>query len=134
MRKLLLILLIMMSFGAGAHEGAHGPEQKVAPHGGVLRDSSSLMFELVRSGELIKIYPLTHDGKSIEAKLIEIDQKKTSLLDAKKKGVAYTLTADQDALVLKFERGSSYRYLLNLTARFAGKENKVQWQIELGSE
>lgn len=134
MKKMIWITIFILSLGAYAHEGAHGPEQKLAPHGGILRDSASLMFELVKNGENIKIYPLTHDGKAIDAKLVEVDLKKSSFTDAKKKPVGYTLTQENDALVLKFEKGSSHRYSLNLNARFQGKENKASWQIELSSE
>lgn len=134
MKKLMMTAFLLFSLGAIAHEGAHGPEQKVAPHGGVLRDSASLMFELVKSGDNIKIYPMTHDGKAIEAKLVEVDTKKTSLTDAKKKTVEHTVTSDGEALVLKFEKGNSYRYSLSLSVRYEGKENKANWQIELGSE
>lgn len=134
MRKLIVLLTLALSFTAVAHEGPHGPEQKVAPHGGILRDSASLMFELVKSGDSIKIYPLTHEGKAIDAKLIEVDTKKTVLTDAKKKTVQHNLIPEGDALVVKFEKGSSYRYSLNLIARFEGKENKASWQIELGAE
>jgi len=134
MKKIIIFVTIAFNLGAFAHEGAHGPEQKMAPHGGVLRDSASLMFELVKSGESIKIYPLTHEGKAIDAKLVEVDTKKTSLTDAKKKTVQHTLTPEGDAFLVKFEKGSSYRYSLSLSARYEGKENKATWQIELGSE
>lgn len=134
MKKILLLTIFAFATIATAHEGAHGPEQKMAPHGGIIRDGASLMFELVKSGDNIKIYPLTHDGKSIEAKLVEVDTKKTSLTDAKNKPVNHTLTPAGDAFVVKFEKGQSHRYSLNLVARFEGKENKGKWQIELGSE
>lgn len=134
MKKLLFITTLAFSLSLFAHEGAHGPEQKVAPHGGILRDSASLMFELVKSGETIKIYPLTHEGKAIELKLVELDTKKSTLTDAKKKPVPFTLVPENDMFLVKFEKGSSYRYLLNLNARYKGKENKANWQIELGSE
>lgn len=131
---LILLPSLLFSFASFAHEGAHGPEQKVAPHGGILRDGTSLMFELVKSGDNIKIYPLTHEGKVIDVKLIEVDSKKTTLTDAKKKTIKYNLIPEGDALIVKFEKGGSYRYSLNLIARFEGKENKASWQIELGSE
>ena len=134
MKKIVTLLTLALCLNVSAHDGPHGPEQKVAPHGGVLRDSASLMFELVKSGDSIKIYPLTHEGKPIDAKLVEVDTKKTNLTDAKKKTVQHTLVPEGDALVVSFEKGSSYRYSLNLNARFAGKENKASWQIELGAE
>ena len=134
MKKYVVLVLLAFSPVGYAHEGAHGPEQKVAPHGGVLRDSASLMFELVKDGGTVKVYPLTHEGKPIEAKILEIDSKKSSLTDAKKKPVTYTLVPEGNALVVKFEKGSSHRYALNLVANFEGKENKANWQIELGAE
>jgi hypothetical protein len=134
MKRYLVIALLALGSSAFAHEGAHGPEQKVAPHGGVMRDSASLMLELVKDGNTVKIYPLTHDGKPIDAKAIEIDSKKTSLTDAKKKVVPYTLVPEGNALLVKFEKGASHRYAFNLVTNFEGKENKASWQIELGAE
>ena len=134
MRNTLATAILLFGFFAIAHDGPHGPEQKVAPHGGILRDGASLMFELVKTDKYIKIYPLTHEGKPIEAKIVEIDSQKTTLTDAKKKPVQYNLVPEGDALSVKFENGSSYRYSLNLVAKFEGKENKASWQIELGSE
>lgn len=128
------VALVLFAGSGFAHEGPHGPEQKVAPHGGILRDSASLMFELVKNGDVIKIYPLTHQGKSIEAKLVEIDKAKTTLMDAKKKPISYQLVAEGDYLSVKFEKGTSHRYSLTLVGRYEGKENKGNWQIELGGE
>jgi hypothetical protein len=134
MKKYIVIALLALGPIALAHEGAHGPAQKVAPHGGVLRDSTSLMLELVKEGDTVKVYPLTHEGKPIDAKAIEVDSKKTSLTDAKKKPVAYTLVPEGNALLVKFEKGASHRYAFNLVTSFEGKENKANWQIELGAE
>ena len=134
MKTLVITVLLLLGVPALANEGAHGPEQKMAPHGGILRDGASLMFELVKEGDAIKIYPLTHDGKPIDAKTVKIDAKMTSLTDAKKKKVAYELVPEGNVLVLKFEKGSSYRYALKVIAHFEGKENKANWQIELGTE
>ncbi|HPI39418.1 MAG TPA: hypothetical protein PLJ21_01355 [Pseudobdellovibrionaceae bacterium] len=134
MKDIFLSAILVFGLSAIAHEGPHGPEQKVAPHGGVLRDGTSLMFELVKTGENVKIYPLTHDGKPIDSKVIEVDLKKTQLADSRKKPIQHSLIAEGDSFVLKFEKGSSYRYSLSLVARYEGKENKANWQIELGSE
>ncbi len=132
MRAFFIFIFICCS-AAFAHDGAHGPEQKMAPHGGILRDSSSLMFELVKD-QNFKIYPITHAGKAIDPKQVEIDFKKTTLQDVKKKVVAYTIVIDGAAFVLKFEKGVSHRYALNLVARYEGKENKANWQIEITAE
>lgn len=132
--KKMLLALVLAAAPVLAHEGAHGPAQKVAPHGGILRDGSSLMMELVKEGGNIKIYPLTHDGKAIEAKILEVDTKKTMLIDSKKKPVAYTLLPEGNAFTLKFQGGSSYRHAFGLVVRYEGKENKTNWQIETQAE
>lgn len=134
MKKIFFSLGLLFAFSSMAHDGPHGPEQKVAPHGGVLRDSASLMFELVKESNSIKIFPLTHEGKPIEAKQVEINTKKTILTDSKKKTVGVTLVPEGNSFNVQFEKGASYRYALNLVASYQGKENKASWQIELGNE
>jgi hypothetical protein len=130
----LILLLGLRAPSAPAHDGPHGPEQKVAPHGGVLRDSSSLMLELVKSSDSIRLYPLTHAGKPIDPKLVEVLAAKTTLTDARGKPVTHEIKAEGEALTLKFTKGPSHRYSLTFFARFEGKENKARWQIETGAE
>ena len=134
MKKILAAAILLLSFTAVAHDGPHGPEQKVAPHGGILRDGASLMLELVKEGNEIKIYPITHECAAIDGKALEIDNQKSTLTDAKNKAVAFTVVPEGNSLILKFEKGSSYRYAFKLFAKFKGKENKGSWQIELGNE
>lgn len=133
MKKFVLAALVVSS-SVFAHDGPHGPSQKVAPHGGILRDGTALMFELVKDGQDIKIYPIEFDGKAVELKEVSIDLKKTTLTDSKKKPVKFTLDPSGDFFVLKFEAGSSHRYAFHLVAQNDGKGNKADWQIELGSE
>lgn len=134
MKNLITAFLFLVGTAAFAHEGAHGPEQKVAPHGGVLREGPTLTFELVKGSSDIKIYPLEHDGKPLDPKSVLVDTKKTSLKDARKKPVDFKLMPNEGAFILSFKKGTSHRYSLELFAQFEGKENKAVWQIELGSE
>ena len=60
--------------------------------------------------------------------------KKTSLMDAKKKAVTFKLVPQGELFQLEFEKGSSHRYSLTLVGKYQDKENKANWQIELGSE
>ncbi len=134
MKTLIFVALLSLSLTTFAHEGAHGPDQKVAPHGGVLRDGPTMMSELVKDGNTVKVYLLTHDAKPIDAKTIEIDSKKTTLTDSKKKPVTFNLVPEGNALIVKFEKGSSHRYAFTLVVKHDGKDNKASWQIELGAE
>lgn len=134
MRKLIVTFIFLFGPASFAHEGAHGPEQTVAPHGGILREGASLTFELVKRSSEIKFYPLTHDGKPIDLKSVQVDLKKTSLKDARKKPVEFKFIPSGDAFVLSFKSGSSHRYSFELISRFEEHENKTAWQIELDSE
>lgn len=127
-----LILSVVLLFGSSsfAHEGAHGPEQKMAPHGGVLKDGKALMAELVQETAGVKIYFLTHESKTIAPKDAKIDTKSVQITDAKDKNVAFEVISDQDAFFLKFNKSSSYRFKLTLPTSYGNTQDKLTWQFE----
>ncbi|MCC6276520.1 MAG: hypothetical protein IT289_01245 [Oligoflexia bacterium] len=134
MKRIAILIALFWGLTGLAHEGAHGPEQKMAPHGGILRDGVTLMLELVKDGSTVKVFPLTHEGKPLNLKSVEINLKKSKLADAKKRSVPFKIIPQSDAFEVSFDKGPSHRYSLDLVAHFNGKENKASWQIELGSE
>lgn len=130
MKNLILSALLVFSFNSFAHEGAHGPEQKMAPHGGVLKDGKELMGELVQIDSGVKIYLLTHDSKAILPKDAKVDTKSVQLTDAKKKAIKVEVVNEQEAIVLKFDKASSYRFNLTLPVSFGNSQDKLSWQFE----
>lgn len=113
-----------------AHEGTHGPEQKRAPHGGILRDGPTLMLELIKENNLITIYPLSHEGKSINPQKLKLVKDKTSLKDSKGKVLPLEITQNDTAFLATLKSKESHRYALELTVDYEGKTNKASWQIE----
>ena len=130
MKSLILSVLVLFSFSTFAHEGAHGPEQTMAPHGGVLKDGKNLMAELVQDNTGVKIYFLTHTGKAITTKSITLEAKNILLTDAKKKAVSYELVSQEDSVLLKFDKSKSYRYNLTMPARYNNVQETLSWHFE----
>ena len=64
MKLLIFSAMLIFSYSSFAHEG-HGPVQKMAPHGGVLKDGKALMAELVQDASGVKIYLINHDHLKI---------------------------------------------------------------------
>lgn len=130
MKSLILSAILVFSLNSFAHEGAHGPEQKMAPHGGVLKDGKNLMAELVQDGSGVKIFFLTHKSESIAPKAVTLDQKTILLTDAKKKSVPVELVTEADSILLKFDKSKSYRYNLVLPVTHNKTQDKLSWQFE----
>lgn len=130
MKKIILSALLVFSFNAFSHEGAHGPEQKMAPHGGVLKDGKGLMAELVQDASGVKVYFLSHDLKPISTKNVKLDQKSIQLTDAKKKNVSFEFSSEEESILLKYDKSSSYRYNLILPVGYNNSTDKLTWQFE----
>ncbi len=130
MKSLVLSALLIFSLSSFAHEGAHGPEQKMAPHEGVLKDGKALMGELVQDVSGVKVYLLTHNSKAISPKDAKIDVKSVQLTDAKKKNVSVEIISEQDAILVKFDKASSYRFNLTLPVSYGNAQDKLSWQFE----
>lgn len=130
MKSMILSALLIFSFNSYAHEGAHGPEQKMAPHGGILLDGEALMGELVQDSSGIKIYLLSHESKSISLKDVKLDAKAVQLTDAKKKAVRFEVVTGEDSVLIKFDKSKSYRYNLILPVSYNNTQEKLNWKFE----
>ncbi len=138
--NLLLAALVAAPLFSQAHEGAHGPEQKMAPQGGKLEETSNLFLELLKNEEGVKVFAYTHasmaaEKKPLLASEVKVIEKKTTLVDRNKKPVSFKLEPQGDHFKLDIKGlKPSNRYELNLVVSYQGKEEKpVKWQIEPGS-
>ena len=129
MKALVLSAILVISFNVFGHKG-HGPEQKMAPHGGVLRDGDALMAELVQDESGVKIYLYTHELKPVLPVDVKMDSKLIQLTDAKKKSVNLEVVGGKEAVLLKFDKTTSYRFNLTVTVSYAGKQDKFSWPFE----
>lgn len=131
MKKLMaLITLIatMTTFQIGAHENHdHGAPTIQAPKGGILKATHNAYFELVKSGQLVKIYVYDQKGQNlsttqfkVEAEL-EIPRKKTTKIQLK------DLTTHWESPV---DHQGSHRFTVKLKIVDAKGKDDVQFTIE----
>ena len=130
MKFLCSLLLVLFGFNLFAHEGAHGPAQKMAPHGGSLFDGKNLMGELVQDEQGVKIYFLKHDTKAINASEIQIDKSKVTLIDSKNKEVAFELVGGKEFISINFDRSKSYRFNLAVPLLYGKNKDNLSWGFE----
>ncbi len=130
MKIMIFAAMLALTLPAVAHEGAHGPVQKMAPHGGTLKDGKTLMAELVQMEAGLKIYLLSHDGKPVASKDVKIDTKNIKLTDAKKKDVKFEFASEGEAVLLKFQKTKSYRFQLTVPVEYDGVADTLTWQFE----
>lgn len=130
MRFWFLSVLFLFNFSSYAHEGPHGPQQKMAPHGGILKDGKALMAELVQEDSGVKIYFMTHASKVIPPANANIDIKAIQITDSKNKMVKIDVALEQDSMKIKFDRASSYRFKLTVPLSYDNKKDIITWQFE----
>lgn len=124
------VSLLILCFNLFAHEGAHGPAQKMAPHGGSLVDGKFLMAELVPDEQGVKIYFLTHESKPIPSGELKISQGTISLMDSKKKKVSVQVLTEKDYISIKFDKTKSYRFNLLVPVGYRGNQETLTWGFE----
>lgn len=135
MKHLFTFALVLISLGAFAHEGPHGPEMKMGPNGGKLENSTDLSFELLKDEAGVKIYSYTHESLATNKKPLSplevmLEAKKSLLTNPKKKNVDFKLEPEADYFKVSFKEGGSY-YDLKLVVSYKGKEQKpVKWRFE----
>lgn len=130
MKNVLALVLIFFSMSLFAHDGAHGPTQKMAPHGGVLMDGKFFMSELVQSDQGIKLYFLTHESKPINPSELILIKEKISFLDSKKKPVSFELVNEKESILVKFDKTKSYRFNLAVPVTYGKKKDDFKWGFE----
>lgn len=125
----LTIFACLFSTSIQAHEGHDKtPGAVSAPHGGVVKGTSQIYLELVNEAGGIKVYPLTHDSSPIALK--EVTIKGTATFPKKAKGEPVSFASGDDHFAAKVNAKGAYRYSLDLTVTYKGKQEKITFQVE----
>lgn len=136
MKKFILLFVsVFLSFNlAWSHEGHGGHDagamgaDTIGSHGGVVKKAlHHLMLEMVKEGQKIKLYPLTHDKKPIPAKEVEIVGK----VEIPRKGQKeITFKANNDYLESTVDAQGSHRFELKLVVTYKKHKHDVNFQVE----
>ena len=127
-KKLMLATLLLGSLNLFAHEGHDNtPGALKAIHGGVVKAGKENNLEYVVSGDLVKLYPISHDGKDIVASDVKISA--TAKLP---KGKAETLKLElkDGVYTAKVDFKGAYRIEFMVSTDNKGKQSTFKFQVE----
>ena len=126
MRKNIMIGLLVFGALAFAHEGhdqVPGTEQGL--YGGTVAGNKEVFMELVNESGIIKIYPMTHEKKPIDAQGLKLVITATS---PKKAKLPVTFETGKDFVTVKVDAKGVHRYSLEVAVN--GKPDKIKFQVE----
>lgn len=128
LKKVILITTILGSLNVFAHEGHdEAPGALKANHGGVVKAGKEINLEYVVKGELVQLYPVSHDGKDLSAAAVKLT------VQAKlPKGKAETIKVDvKDGIfIAKADFKGAYRIEFNVVVDNKGKQSAFKFQVE----
>lgn len=126
-KKIITVALVIGSTSLFAHEGHKTPGALVANHGGVVKPGKQINLEYVVTGELLKLYPATHEG----ADLAPSDVKVTATAKVPKgKAESVKLEIKDGAYFTKVDFKGAYRVEFQVTANSGGKDSIFKFQVE----
>lgn len=127
-KKMIVSILFINSLQLLAHEGHdNAPGALKSNHGGVVKSGKEINLEYVVSGNEVKLYPLSHDGKDLPVS--DVAMEVTSKLP---KGKAVTLKTNLVAGVYttQVDFKNAYRIEMNVESKFQNKKSTFKFQVE----
>lgn len=125
-RAVLVITFLAVSSICAAHEGHdNAPGSIKSNHGGVVKPGKQINLEYVISGNEVKIYPLSHEGKDLTDVVLTATIK---VPKGKPEVVKIVLKDNVNTIQIDFK--SAYRAEVNIEAIQAGKKSQFKFQVE----
>ena len=126
-KKLVSLLVLLISVTAFAHEGHEAPVSLKPNHGGVVKGGRIINLEYVVLNDEVTFYPTTHDGKALTA----TDVKLTATAKLPKgKAQPVPLEIKNDVFTTKVDFKDSYRVEYVVSADLGGKVSSFKIQVE----
>ena len=127
-KKILLATMMALSLSAVAHEGHDdAPGAIKANHGGTVKAGKEINLEYVVSGTEVKLYPVSHDGKDLNAAEVKLIVTSKA---PKGKAEAVKIENKEGAFVGTIDFKSAYRSEVVVDATVANKKSNFKFQVE----
>ncbi len=127
-KKLLATVLFLASVSLLAHEGHDdAPGAIKANHGGVVKAGKDVNLEYKVSGDVVELYPVSHEGKDLTASEIKVTA--TGKLP-KGKVEPLKLEVKNGVYTAKLNFKGAYRIEVLVTADNKGKLSTFKFQAE----
>ena len=128
LKRIVVAVLLLGSIGLFAHEGHDdAPGALKANHGGVVKAGKELNLEYKVSGDMVELYPVSHDGKDLKATDVKLTA--TSKLP-KGKTEPVKLEIKNGTYTAKVDFKGAYRLEFQVMADNAGKKSTFKFQVE----
>lgn len=127
-KKIIVSIVLLGSLNIFAHEGHDNvPGALKANHGGTVKAGKEINLEYVVAGNVIKIYPVSHDGKDLN----QTEAKLTATAKAPKgKAEPAKLEFKDGSYVATVDFKGAYRIEMNVAAEIKGKKDLFKFQVE----
>ncbi len=127
-KKLLAIALVLVSVNLFAHEGHDdAPGSLKANHGGVVKAGKDINLEYKVSGDVVELYPVSHEGQDLTAAEIKVTA--TGKLP-KGKAAPLKLEVKNGVYTAQLDFKGAYRIEVLVTADNKGKISTFKFQAE----
>lgn len=126
--KFLFITAILFSTVSFSHEGHDQlPGALKSNHGGVVQAGKEINLEYVVSGNEVKLYPLSHEGKDIPLKDVSFS---VTSKRPKEKSSAIKVDEVDRVSILKVDFKKAYRIEVEVKVDHIGRESHFKFQVE----
>ena len=127
-KKIILATMMSLSLSAVAHEGHDdAPGAIKANHGGTVKAGKEINLEYVVSGAEVKLYPVSHDGKDLNASDVKLI---VTAKAPKGKAEAVKIENNEGAFVGTIDFKGAYRSEVVVDATVANKKSNFKFQVE----
>lgn len=127
-KKMFTMLTLTLTLNAWAHEGHDQPPGSLkSNHGGIVKAGHQINLEYVVTGQTVKLFPLSHDGKDLSNNEVHITatfkspkgKPETAVIDFKEG--SYNTTVDFKG---------AYRVEMIVLTETKGKKDSFKFQVE----
>lgn len=126
-KKIIIAALLLGSTTLIAHEDHTTPGVLKANHGGVVKPGKQINLEYVVTGDILKLYPATHEGTDLKPSDVKV--KATAKLP-KGKAEPVKLEIKDGAFLTKVDFKGAYRLEFQVVANSGGKDSTFKFQVE----
>ena len=128
LKKIVALVVILGALIVTAHEGHDdAPGALKANHGGVVKAGKEINLEYVVKGDLVELYPVSHEGKDLASTDVKLTVKTTL---PKGKPEAAKVDVKNGTFVAKADFKGAYRIEFNVVADSKGKLSIFKFQVE----
>lgn len=128
LKKIIAVTILLSSLGVFAHEGHdEAPGALKANHGGVVKSGKIINLEYVVKGDIVELYPASHEGKDLVATDVKLSAK-AKLPKGKPEPVSLDLK--NGIYIAKANFKGAYRIEFQVEAVFNKQPSTFKFQVE----